>query len=82
MSAVFSYYLLPRAEKEYLASYLWYEEQQDGLGKRFADCFRKKLHYISANPDLYAKKKGRFYETALGKPFPFVIIFQVDKKRS
>ena len=77
----FSYQLLARAEKEYFESFLWYEEQQSGLGERFDLCLRKKLNYISANPGLYSKRKGRFYETALGKPFPLVIIFLIDKKR-
>ena len=82
MNQVFSYELISRAEKEYLDSYLWYEGQQAGLGLRFGACVRKKLQYISANPDLYSKKNGQFYETTLGKPFPFVVIFLVDKKRS
>ncbi len=80
MPGVFSYQLLLRAEKEYLESYKWYEEQQEGLGSRFAEAVRNKLNYIALNPDLFARKKGNFHETQLGKPFPFVIIFLVDKK--
>ena len=81
MAIGFSYQLLSRAEKEYLESYLWYEEKQDGLGELFALAVRKKLAAIALSPDLASKKKGPFYETQLGKPFPFVIIFIVDKKQ-
>ncbi len=41
MDTGFTYQLLVRAEKEYLESYLWYEEQQSGLGERFGTCVRK-----------------------------------------
>ena len=81
MTFGYSYELLLRAEKEYLDSYLWYEEKQEGLGDRFSAAVRKKLEYIALNPSLNSKRKGNFRETQLGKPFPFVIIFIVDKKQ-
>jgi hypothetical protein len=80
MTLGYTYQLLSRAEKEYLESYLWYEKQQDGLGERFAIAIRKRLQYISLDPNQNSKKKGKFHETQLGKPFPFIVIFIVDKK--
>jgi len=78
----FTYQLTFDAEKEYLESYRWYEEQQENLGERFALSVRKKLQTISFNPYFYSKKKGRYHEASLGKPFPFVIVYIIDKKQN
>jgi hypothetical protein len=82
MPDLFSYKLYPDAEQEYLDAYLWYEEQQEGLGEKFAISVRKKLQLIYTNPDFYSKKKGRYHEAPLYKPFPFVIVYFVDKKEN
>lgn len=37
----------PKAEKEYLEAYDWYEQQQKGLGARFEHFIEKQLHKIS-----------------------------------
>ncbi len=37
MAALFSYSLSLYAEKQYRESFIWYEEQKDGLGERFAN---------------------------------------------
>jgi len=81
MSSVFSFSLSQEAKEEYEDSYLWYEEQLEGLGSRFANSVRKKLEVIVSNPDVYSKKKGRFHEASLDKPFPFVIVYIVNKKQ-
>jgi plasmid stabilization system protein ParE len=76
----YSYKLTVEAEKEYLESFLWYEERKEGLGEQFAAAVRKKLALISINPYLFRKKKGLFHEVTLGKTFPFVIVYVVEKK--
>lgn len=72
--------LLPEAEEEYVESYRWYEEQQPGLGEKFAEVFRNKISHISANPFAYKTIRRVFRETALGKPFPYVVVFFVDSE--
>jgi len=58
MVAGFSFQLTANAEDEYLSSYLWYEEQQTGLGERFGSLVRGKLNTIVLNPEIYSIKKG------------------------
>ncbi|MCB9046865.1 MAG: type II toxin-antitoxin system RelE/ParE family toxin [Chitinophagales bacterium] len=77
----FTCYLLPEAEEEYITSYTWYEEQQEGLGERFASLFRKKLLQVARNPYKYKVAIGDFRETVLGKPFPFVIVYVIDEEQ-
>ncbi len=70
--------LLPEAEEEYIESYRWYEEQQTGLGEKFAEVFRNKISRISSNPFAYKIIRHPFRETILGKPFPYVVVFFID----
>lgn len=77
----FAYQLTSDAEQEYQKSYAWYEEKQENLGLRFALSVRKKIQTISINPYLFSKKKGRYHEASLDKPFPFIIVYIVDKKQ-
>ncbi len=78
----YSYKLHPKAAQEYIASYLWYEEQQSGLGERFASAVRKRLDDLVTNPERYPKKKGSFREIILDKTFPFTIVYFLEKKSS
>ncbi len=76
----YAYKLHSSAEEEYIEAYLWYEQQQDGLGERFANAVRNRLNDIVTNPEYFGKKKEPFHEVLLNKDFPFVIIYTVDKK--
>ena len=74
--------LLPEAEEEYIESYRWYEEQQPGLGEKFAEVFRNKISRISGNPFAYKIMSHPFRETTLGKPFSYVVIFFLDAEEN
>lgn len=68
------------AEKEYEASYVWYELRQEGLGERFITLVKKKLAEVAERPDSYPKKKGPYREVPVDV-FPYIIVYTVDKKR-
>lgn len=68
------------AKEDVASAYLFYEFSQNGLGKRFLDSFEKAVDSISINPVGYTKrhKNLRF---KLIKPFPYLIIFEVELTR-
>lgn len=82
MQDAYNYLLTTDAEREYISSFLWYEQQQTGLGEKFALSIRNKLQRISTNPNQYKKMKGHFYEAPLFRSFPFVIIYFIDHKKN
>ena len=59
-------------------AFLYYEEQQTGLGNRFLDKLELLLVTVGKNPQHFQKKYNQFRQ-ALIKPFPYLIIFEVDK---
>ena len=67
------------AENEYLTAFIWYEEQQKGLGERFENETEEQLGKIKANPLLYHFSKGNYRESFLTN-FPFTIVYVVNKK--
>jgi len=82
MQTVYNYLLTTDAEQEYIHSFLWYEQQQTGLGEKFVSSIRNKLQRISANPHQYKKMRDHFYEAPLIRSFPFVIIYFIDTKKN
>lgn len=68
----------PLSQEEYLDSYLWYEEQQPGLGSRFEYEVEELLIKISNTPELYGYSKRPYREAQL-RSFPFTIIFKFNK---
>ncbi|MBS1503613.1 MAG: type II toxin-antitoxin system RelE/ParE family toxin [Bacteroidetes bacterium] len=73
-----SFSQLPKAEKEILEAWEWYEEQQIGLGDRFKDEVRKKIQSILNNPFVYPQK-GKYREAQVDI-FPFLIVFKVNRR--
>ena len=71
--------LLFKARQEIFESWVWYEEQEDGLGDRFEDAVFEKIALIAANPLHYPLKKGT-YEANTDK-FPFLIVYRINKRR-
>ena len=68
---------LPKAQREILKAWEWYEDQQEGLGDRFKEEVRNKISLILSNP-LHYPVKGKYRE-ALIDNFPFLIIYKIDK---
>jgi len=68
-----------KAENEYIAACMWYEEQAPGLGKRFELEIEKQLQKIISNPLAYHFSKGNFRESLIYH-FPFTIVFVINEK--
>ena len=75
----YSFILRQEAVKEFTEAYVWYEEQQEGLGDQFRNEFQEKLELICNNPFHYKKPYKRFHE-ALTHRFPFLIVYTVEEK--
>ena len=76
----YSFDLRQEAVMELLNSVIWYEEQQEGLGKRFRNAFNAKLEQICKEQYLYKKVYKNFHEV-LTDTFPFLVVYYVDEKR-
>ena len=71
--------ILPLAKEDIREAALWYNKQQNGLGKRFTAEIREKIHFIKQNP----KASNVQYigvRTAVLNVFPFMIHFTIDEK--
>lgn len=55
-------------------AFLYYEEQQRGLGYGFLDKLELLLHQIAKHPKHFQEKYKHFRQ-ALVKPFPYLILF-------
>ncbi|MBU0696627.1 MAG: type II toxin-antitoxin system RelE/ParE family toxin [Bacteroidetes bacterium] len=71
----------PKAKKEFIDAYDFYEEQIFGLG----DKFRREVYYfvslIIKNPLSYPLKSKKLREVVL-KKFPFIIIYRIEDTNS
>ncbi|HEY9003867.1 MAG TPA: type II toxin-antitoxin system RelE/ParE family toxin [Mucilaginibacter sp.] len=76
----YSFDLRQEAVMELLNSVIWYEEQQEGLGKRFRAAFQCRLEQICNDPHLYKKVHRNFHE-ALTDTFPFLIVYYIDDEQ-
>jgi plasmid stabilization system protein ParE len=74
----YSFILKEEAIKELIQAILWYEEQQEGLGKSFRNKFYNKLQRVCNNP-LHYKASSKKYHEALVNTFPFQIVYAIDE---
>lgn len=72
--------LLPRARKELLDAWDWYEDKWTGLGDRFMREVEKKLQQIEKTPERYAEHRKGFREAKI-KVFPYLIIYRIQKRK-
>jgi plasmid stabilization system protein ParE len=71
--------LSPKAEKEFIKAFEWYEDEQLGLGEKFEAELFKKIDFIAANPLHYPlKKKNREANTDV---FPYMVVYRIHEKR-
>jgi plasmid stabilization system protein ParE len=75
----YSFIINDEAIKELTEAFLWYEEQQSGLGKEFRAEVFIKLGKICNDPFHYKISYKKFHE-ALTERFPFLIVYFVDEK--
>ena len=76
---IFSFELNVEARNELTEAYLWYEEQQEGLGNSFRAEFQNKLNLICNNPLHYKISRRKFHEALIDR-FPFLIIYTIEEK--
>jgi plasmid stabilization system protein ParE len=74
---VYQHRLHTLAHQDILDAYTWYEDQQVGLGDRFAIVIEKKIIAICTNPYLFGSKTRMNYREALVKTFPYIIVYKV-----
>ena len=68
------------ALEEFIEAILWYEDQQDGLGKIFSEKFYSKLVKVCKNP-LHYRSFYKKYHEALVDTFPFLIVYFIDEEK-
>ena len=72
--------LLPRARKELLEAWDWYDSRWTGLGDRFMSEVEKRLQQIEKTPERYKERMKGFRETQV-KVFPYLIIYRLQKRK-
>jgi len=75
-----TFLLSPKAQKEILEAWEWYEERQLGLGDTFQREVYRKLNFIVRNP-LHYPLKGKYRE-AIIDVFPYLIAFKIDQNKN
>ncbi len=56
----------------------WYNKRQDGLGKRFTEEVREKVHFIRQNPQA-SNVRYDGVRTAVLNVFPFLVHYTIDE---
>lgn len=70
--------ILTLAKEDVREAAKWYNNRQEGLGKRFTEEVREKVHFIRKNP----KASNIRYDgvrTAVLNVFPFMVHFTIDE---
>ena len=75
---MFKSIILPLALEDIREAAIWYNNQQKGLGNRFTNQVRDKVHFIQQNPNTY-KVRHANVRTAVLNIFPFMLHYTVDE---
>ncbi len=71
--------ILPLAKEDIREAAIWYNKQQNGLGKRFTAEVRENVHFIRQNPKASYIRYNRV-RTAVLNVFPFMVHYTIDEK--
>lgn len=71
--------LHPRADEEFAAQVAYYEDREQGLGRRFYDEVIAHLGWIAANPEVPRLRKG--YRRVNLKVFRFYVAYVLESDR-
>ena len=71
---------LPRARRQLLEAWDWYDDRWSGLGDRFVREVESKLRQIEKTPERYPERRKSFRETPI-KVFPYLIVYKVQKRK-
>ncbi|NCD43311.1 MAG: type II toxin-antitoxin system RelE/ParE family toxin [Bacteroidia bacterium] len=66
--------LLPPSDEELEEAIRYYDDQLEGLGQQFNDCFLDTIRYIESGPDSW-KKVGEHTRRANIKLFPYLVLY-------
>ncbi|MFH0975420.1 MAG: type II toxin-antitoxin system RelE/ParE family toxin [Spirochaetota bacterium] len=66
------------ANKEFNDAIDWYENQSEGLGKRFKKAVITQIKKIIKNPNWFLIEADNIYKAYIPK-FPYKILFSIDK---
>lgn len=72
---------LPAAKQDIREAANWYNEKQNGLGKRFTQSVKDKLEFIKSNP-LASINRYKYVRTAILDVFPFMVHYYVDPTKN
>ncbi len=75
----FSHFLHPKAYQDIIEAYEWYENQQQGLGDKFAKAVEKKILSITFSPLANSIKSNMDFREVLINTFPFIIVYKVNE---
>jgi plasmid stabilization system protein ParE len=67
--------ILPEAEQDAAQAYIWYEEQEPGLGEEFIRCVDACLQLIRRNPGMYQVAHEN-YRRGTVRRFPYVVFYE------
>jgi plasmid stabilization system protein ParE len=73
--------ILPLAKKDVKEAAHWYNDKQQGLGKRFTQEVRSKIKYVCENPKAIAIRYDKTHCAVLDV-FPFMVHFSIDEKQN
>jgi plasmid stabilization system protein ParE len=71
----------PEARNDIAEAYLWYEDQDLGLGMEFLRCLESSFLSVQRNPLIY-QAVHKNYRRALTRRFPYSIFFEHDKEQT
>lgn len=77
----FIFHVHPLVKQDYDEGYIWYENKQSGLGKRFLQAVREKINEIVLYPEVYGSRGNKLYREAKVNHFPFLIVFRINKRK-
>ena len=70
--------ILPLAKKDIQEAARWYNNQQEGLGKRFTAEVRKNVRFIKQNPQA-SNVRYKNVRTTVLNIFPYMIHYTIDE---
>lgn len=76
----YSLELRAEAEQEIIDAGSYYEQQQEGLGRRFIDHVESYFVQILKSPKRYPEKNPPYREVYIQK-FPFIVIYRIYQEQ-
>ena len=78
----YAYRLLQQAHIDLADAYIWYENEQTGLGEKFSASVNDKISSIITHPLWYGSKKKGYRETKVSNTFPYVIVYKFYPRKN